>query len=195
MLNRTFDSAVTSFSEQFEPDGEAFVFRSRRRGAAIPVSAVEREAFVADFRRSFIWLTWGYTGALMAVLVLLAIFVPALLDESNQLWIFGVVIASVIPVLIVNHLLWDAPLRQLGRRPTVGKERSRSEAKRLFLSELGWGQLLASWAFIPITFIFSSSRWDIWHGWGRLWLVFIGVVAGVLLYQMFRKWQIGAGGD
>ena len=151
--------------------------------------------FIADFRRKFRWLIWGFSGALIVAILLVTVLVPTVDGETNKWWIYCLVGVAIIPLTFINLRLWDAPARNLDRRTAVGRKRSRSEVKRLLLAEMSWLQLAASTVFLPITLILFASDWDIWHGWGILWPTFVGAVTLALLYQMFRKWQISAGGD
>ena len=79
---------VAAFAAQFESDGKAgYLYRHSERGGAIPVSAVERDAFVATYdrqwRRSLIGLVVVTIAAIVAeVLVGMALHLGTLLQFS-----------------------------------------------------------------------------------------------------------------
>jgi len=195
MANRHFDKAITSFTQQFELEGETYLYRRGLKGAPIPVSASERDGFIADYSRHLRRLTWGFAGVAMVAIMILSFLTTADGREIGDVWLYGLIVLATIPFLIVHHRIWNAPTRQIGRRMAVGKERSRSEVKRIMLAQVSWVQLSAAVVFVPVVMISLAGDRNIWHGGGRLWLVFVGMVELALLYQMFRKWQIGAGGD
>ena len=194
MANRHFDKAITGFTQQFELEGDTYLYRGLK-GAPIPVSASEREGFIADYSRHLRRLTWGFAGVAMVAIVIFSFLTTTDGRELGDLWLYGLIVLATIPFLIVHHRIWNAPARQIGRRMAVGKERSRSEVKRIMLAQMSWGQLIATVVLAPIVLILLAGDRDIWHGWGLLWLVFVGAVTLVMLYQLFRKWQISAGGD
>ena len=195
MANRHFDKAITGFTQQFELEGDTYLYRRGLKGAPIPVSASEREGFIADYSRHLRRLTWGFAGVAMVAIVIFSFLTTTDGRELGDLWLYGLIVLATIPFLIVHHRIWNAPARQIGRRMAVGKERSRSEVKRIMLAQMSWGQLIATVVLAPIVLILLAGDRDIWHGWGLLWLVFVGAVTLVMLYQLFRKWQITAGGD
>ncbi len=194
-MARHLDKAIAGFAQQFEPEGDTYLYRRGLKGAPIPVSASERDGFVADYTRHLRRITWGFAGVVIVAIVILSI--PAISDgrEIDDLWLYGLIVLTTIPFLILHHRLWNAPARHLERRVAVGKERSRSEVKRIMLARMSWGQLVATVISMPIVLILFAGDRDIWHGWGLLWPVFVGAVTLALLYQLFRKWQISAGGD
>src|SRR6185437_16090333 len=61
-----YDRVRQLFADQFEEDGDGYLFRMNLKGPAVQVSADERDAFVATFNRSFTRLTWGLIATLTA---------------------------------------------------------------------------------------------------------------------------------
>ena len=68
------------FAEQFERDGSGYLYRRSRKGAAIRVTADERDHFVNAFNDSLligVWILCGGVGLLMIGLVSAAKAGPA----------------------------------------------------------------------------------------------------------------------
>lgn len=54
------DQLRRSFGDQFEPTGSGqFLYRKNQKGAPIPVTADERDRFIADYSRRIRYSTWG----------------------------------------------------------------------------------------------------------------------------------------
>ena len=187
--------AFEGFDAQFEPNGDGFLYRRSLKGAPIRVSAAERDRFSAAYRRIFRRLIWGTAAAILALLA--AVMAPAFMSNRDppQILIFATMAVGLLPMLLIHHRLWNAPARELRGRSVVGRERSRSEASHVWLSRLSWAQFGATLLVVPVLLFKVSFAFDIWHGWGRLWLLFAGIIAMMLVYQAIRKWQISAGGD
>lgn len=187
--------ALERFGAQFEPDGDAFLYRRNLKSAPIRLTAEEKSRFTDDYRRGLRRLTWGFAGGML--LLLAATIAPIILTdrEPGQWLIYFAMAGAIVPFLILHQRLWNAPARALAGRTPVGAKRSRGEVQRATLARLSWGHLAATFLVVPLLLIKASSAADIWRGWGQLWLVFAGVVTMLLIYQAIRKWQISAGGD
>ncbi len=59
------------------------------------------------------------------------------------------------------------------------------------LNRMTYGQL-AGGAFAGVLLVFSvSGKYDIFAGWGRLWLVSACALVALSAIQAFRKWYFG----
>ncbi|MDB5499768.1 MAG: hypothetical protein JWP28_3799 [Phenylobacterium sp.] len=115
------------FVDQFEPDGTSYVYRKSSKGAAIRVSAEERDAFIADFNRNLGRLYWGLLVGTVVFVLPLTIWVAMQDGELSQWSIYaglGVVLAL---YMLGWQQAWNAPARKLATRSTVAPERSRDE--------------------------------------------------------------------
>ncbi len=91
--------------------------------------------------------------------------------------------------MVGYYWAWNAPARELERRTPVGSARTREEVRRLMLSKITYGQLgfavLAAFALLWN----ASTKGDVLHGWGILWVVFAAALVVIAAIQAFRKWR------
>ena len=185
--------AVDAFATQFESDGkQGYLYRRNGRGAGIPVSAVERDAFVRTYRRQFWWLFGGFLVAtIIAIVTVTLVGIHFHLGDVLPGFagpIAFTVILSMGVILAVRHAN-NAPHRALAGRASVGPERSGEEAREIALARQSWAQIFGILAGFLVAFAHEASRQDVLHGWARLWLVFLALGVGASLYAAVRKWQ------
>jgi uncharacterized membrane protein len=184
-----FDRVQEMFADQFEPDGDDFLYRRSMKGAPIRVSRAERDAFLADFGKRFKYAKWAIVPATLLLIGLLVVFLPDADGPSFELFIYigtGLIIAS---FMIGHYWAWNAPARQLVRRPELGKARPRAEMRRIMLARMTYRQLATAAAGMAALLFMVSEDTDLLHGWGRFWLGFSAVVFGGVAFQAFRKWR------
>lgn len=186
--NTHFDRVRQMFADQFEPDGKGFLYRKSARGAPIRVTETERDRFVESFNQRIRYTTWWIVPLTILLIGLLTFFAPDVDSASSQvaIWVgIGLILA---PFLLFYYWAWNAPSRELERRPMVGAERSREEIRRIMFAKLTYRQL----AFVPLAAVAMvwnvSEKNDVFHGWGRLWLVFGGGLIAIACVQAIRKW-------
>ena len=175
-----------SFAEQFEPDGEAFLYRRDQKGPAIRVNADEHSEFIADFDRAVRNSMWGTVGGTILLLVGGAFLWPRALEHEWTLYVGLVALVT----LLVGYQMWAryAPARALRYRVMSSPALDKDEARRKALGKLSYGQLAIGALAVPFMLWNASRAWDIQHGWGRLWIV-AGVALFVLIaVQAVRKW-------
>lgn len=104
------------FAAQFEAQGEGYIYRKHSVGEPIPVSAGERERFMADFesfiRRSF----WTMVAALAVVAAVLAgLWFAAEIQVPDMTFylIFG---AMLIAYMSASFQAWNRPQKELSGR-------------------------------------------------------------------------------
>ena len=177
------------FEDQFEPNGENYLYRRWQKGPPIPVTAAERQRFIDDYGHRLRNSNWGIWGGLLILTVLVIWWSVQsnadLPDVPMFIGIGAIALASIVYIMRAG----TAPARELGRRAVVGQARSRAELRRLMLSRMSYGQLAAA-AFPGILLVFIvSGRHDVSSGWGRLWLLFAGALVVLAGVQAFRKWR------
>jgi hypothetical protein len=188
------ERAFQLFADQFEADGQDYLYRKNMRGAPVRVTVAERDAFVAEYRRAYPWMIWGIV-ACTAVLIAVAVVLMPEGMRDTPLATYGAP-AVVIACFVAGwYRMWTAPARALQRRPPEGPQRSRAEMRQLTLAKMTWGQLAASAAGAAYAWWHVAAGHDVLAGWLRLW-TFGGVVLGVLLaWRAFQKWQAGTSGE
>jgi peptidoglycan/LPS O-acetylase OafA/YrhL len=188
--NPHFDRLRQSFSDQFEPDGSSFLYRKWMKGAPIRISREERDEFVRAFNRRLRYSAWSIVPTTVILILLLAWLVPDTKSATaNFATYFGIALI-LFPFMAGYYWAWNAPARALVHRPEVGPPRSRQEARKIGFSKMTYGQLgFAALAGIALVWKVSADT-DIRHGWGRLWLVFAGLLIAGAGVQALRKWRI-----
>lgn len=112
--------ARQAFADQFEQAGDVVFYRRRGRGEPVAVSVWERDALISDFDRRIGHLYMGLTGLVMVILAVVAI-AAVLLHQRPSLPVVALVLGPVaLAYALLQHWLWDAPLRMVRRRGAVG---------------------------------------------------------------------------
>lgn len=187
--NQHFDRVREIFADQFQPEGTVFLYRKSSKGAAIMVSAAERDAFVAAFNRKLRYSTWGILAATLLLIGILVVVIPDVRSTAGQVSIYAGVFAIMGIFMLAYYSAWNEPLRQLDRRPITQAALSREEARRVGLAKITYGQLcFAVVAALALVFR-QSGEHDVTHGWGLLWSIFAGLLILGAAYQAFRKWR------
>jgi hypothetical protein len=175
------------FLDQFEEMEGRLVYRRYRKGAPIPVSAEERDRFVAEYRRRMRYLTWGF-GALVAVWILVLSLFLMEREQDLPMWLMMAQLAPLLAVFVlVQRWVWDSPMRGLAGRLPVGGERSRAELKRIAMQQLTWPRIagIALTALFPLIYI-DRSR-PLLSGDNLFWMVLMVLVIGAAGIAAVRK--------
>ena len=177
------------FEDQFELSGQDYLYRRWQKGPPILVTAAERRCFIEDYGRRLRYSNWGIFGGLLLFSALVVGWTVQSGSDFPDIPIyFGI---SVIAVAGIAYILraGTAPARELGRRAVLGPARSRVEMRRVMLSKMTYGQLATtSFAGAILPFILRGDQ-DVFSGWGRLWLLFSGLIILLAIVQAFRKWR------
>ena len=197
MMFGSNEGMVENFATQFESDGkEGYLYRYYGRGVATPVGAAERDAFIAAYRRGSRWRL-----NIFGVAMLFAIFGFVVLQVAlglgsgpvTNIALVSIMLLGAAAFLLADYRGYGAPARARAGRASVGRERSREEAKAIAIARQSWGQIFSACAGLVALFGAQALRHDVLHGWERLWLV--GLAAGVvgMIYVIVRKWQMQVG--
>ena len=129
------------FRDQFTPMGDGYVYRRNSRGAALPVSAVDAQAFVASFERVSRRMTWGGVLGAMAMFGALAA-----LDVRWPAWLTPYAFwAAAVPFLLVwctvFWTVWNTPYRVLDGRAPLAPALTGPQVRQQGLRTLPWSVL------------------------------------------------------
>lgn len=186
--DRYFEQSRQLFADQFEAEGDHYLYRRSLKGAPITVSAAERERYVATYDKS---AKFASRFILWGAIALAAIFIGHNMVSSTlpkAYFLAGIILIialSLVPTFWANHL----PVRELRGRETVGEARSRAEVKALHLARLTYGELGLQVLAGVILLVGLSIKVDLLHGWNRLWLVFIALSFVFTAIRTFQKWR------
>jgi hypothetical protein len=141
------------FAAQFDRDGDGYIYRRAYTGAAIPVSADERDEFVRAFNRVIVGLGLGLLASVISLIVLTIRFA---FGHGAQpfFWIVGGTSVVTIAGSLGFLFAWRAPDRALEGRDSVAPPLSRAEARRVGWSKMGWSQAV----FAGFWAVFMASR-------------------------------------
>lgn len=186
--NRHFDLVRELFAEQFEAEAGGFIYRKSSKGAAIRVSAGERDAFVATFITKLRYAVLGTVVGILLFIGFLVLVVPEGDSSVYQTAIYAGVTGIMALFLAAYYRAWNEPMRHLERRPIAGEALTREEARRMALAKISYGHLaiVALGGFAVLWN--ASAKHDVLHGWGVLWPVFAGFLVILAGVQAFRKW-------
>lgn len=189
MSENSFIDPHQVFADQFEPDGQNFLYRMSMKGPPVRVTQAERDRFVDSYARFYNRSSWALMAA-MSVLVGLWILHAVLSNEEPSFWLFGLGMAPLFLVYMAVHgWAWRAPGRELRGRPVLGETRSGAEVRLVILKRTTYGQFLFVVGAMGALLLKVGSKQDLFAGWNRLWLVFAGFIAVVVGIQAFRKWR------
>ncbi len=181
-----FDRVREVFADQFEEHGSGFLYRKSSKGAPIPVSAAERDRYVARFNRYIKYASWSVLGSI----VLLAFYAAAThVDVRGEAMFYGV--AAIVAAFLASYYWsWTLPARELRDRGAVGERRTRAEAMRLYLARMTYGEFAIIAGAGVFALLKARAHGDMFSGWNLFWTG-LGITALVVTaVQAFRKWQL-----
>jgi hypothetical protein len=182
------------FAEQFKPDGNGYLYRRSCEGAAIRVTADERDRFVIAFKcglLSAMWILYAGAGLLMIGLVLAARSDPGRSFNSipSMIAIVGACLIVSIPYFLYFRWIWGAPARDLRGRAPVAAERSSEEMRQVRLARLTWGQLGLAALGALVLAIPTVRREELYPGWNHFAFRAAAVLFLLIAVQALRKWR------
>ena len=187
--NGHFDQLKQLFADQFTLDGRDYIYRKSMKGAAIRVTAQERDAFIADFARRIRYASWMLVGGTIGLIALLVFFDFDRGTAGADIALYGG-FAMMMAIFWLGYLwAWNAPVRTLERRPEVGEALTGHEARRQAFERMTYGQLGLG-LLAPFFILLQVSKdYDLFYKWNRLWLIGAGVFVLLVAVQAFRKWR------
>lgn len=189
--NPQFDRVRQLFADQFSPDTGGFIYRKNQKGAPIRISDLERDDFLATFNRRIRYAAWSIVPATIGLILILFLLFPETDSPEAQIAIWVGVAAMLAPFMVIYRWAWNAPARELQRRTPEGAELTKEEARELAFSKITYGNLMLA-ALIGLWLIWdSSTKVDVFHGWGVVWLVFGIALIALAGIQALRKWRFG----
>lgn len=183
------DKMVNLFADQFQLDGDKYLYRKGMKAAPIRVAKVERDDFVETYRRH---ARIGFWVMLLALILLSTLMIGVSMSndavdvETGTYAIVGFVSAL---YLWLNFHAWNAPHRALRHRATTGAALTKQEVRRITFDKISYGQLAG---------VGVGSLYFVWIAWdehggfigrGRFWLGLAGLMLLVAVVQAFRKWR------
>jgi len=187
--NAHFDRTYQLFADQFEENGDSFLYRKSMKGAPIRVSEAERDEFVTTFRRRVRYTFWMVMPATFLLIGVLVIFGPEPDSTSADIYLYCGLAAIMAPFVGAYLWAWYAPARELARRPPTGAAPTRDEVRRRMFSRMTYGQYVSGVGACAFLLWKVSIKYDVLHGWGLLWPICAGTFVVGISVQTFRKWR------
>jgi hypothetical protein len=193
MSGAATQNMINQFDAQFTPDGEGYLYRRGKKGAAIRISADEYHGFIASYKRAVRHLIWGMYAVLSVTMVGMVAW-SVMTDQDVKagplsITLYACLIAELIGFVWLVTLNYRRPARVLERRAPISGALSSDEFRRRHYAATSWGKLFGAIGTMILGSAVLVWQQDILHGWGRLWLVMIAVVAGVAIMGIWRKWR------
>lgn len=192
--NAHLDRLRQAFADQFSSDEHGFIYRKYQKSAPIRVSEMERNKFVASYNKRTRYAIWSILPATVGLMLLLVWLVPDLDSSIGQITMWVGLAALLLPFVAINHWAWNAPSRELERRTPEGAALTKEEARALALSKITYGQLTLA-ALMGVGLVWKmSTKINVFHGWGMIWLVFAAALIVLAGVQAIRKWRFSQQG-
>jgi len=190
--NQSLARQRETFAKQFAPDGDTFVYRRSQRGAGYRVTAAERDAFVAAYRRRQ-KSRYGWFIGLLIVGICASVAVAVMLNIDPEggpytLGFIGALIVFVAVFLFAMMRDFTAPARELARRTPTAAALTTDERRHQTLSQLTW-QRLGIAALTMLAVPWMGSRGHPFEGWNKVWVALAGAGLVFVAAQSFRKWR------
>lgn len=186
--NARSDHLRQIFADQFSVGEHGLINRKHQKGAPIRVSKAERDGFVAAFNKRIRYATWFIFPATVALILLLVWLTPGADSPVSLIAMWGGIVAILLPFMMIYYWAWNAPSRELERRTPEGPALTEEEARALAFSKITYAQLALA-ALIGVWLIWKmSTKVDVFHGWGVVWLAFGAAVVVIAGVQAVRKW-------
>lgn len=188
--NAHLDRVRQAFADQFSGERHSFIYRKFQKGVPVRVSKLERDEFVAAFNKRIRYAMWSIVPATVGLILLLVWLVPDADSPEAQIAMWGGIAAIILPFIVIFYWAWGAPSRELERRTPEGPALSKEEARALALSKITYGQLALA-ALMGAGLVWKmSTKIDVLHGSGLVWLVFGGALVLLAGVQAIRKWRL-----
>jgi hypothetical protein len=193
--NTILDRTKRAFAEQFEKETSGYLFRENQQGAAIPVSDVERDAFVKRYGIAATILSFLFVAGFLGIVFAIGTYTDQMesppSDETIIAGVIGITVVLAMVYIIAVLRIWRTPVRVLARRSAVRMERSSDAAAAAMISKIGWTQLGFGAIAIAFAVLKFSRNYDLTQGMGLILTSLAGLAALVLAYQAYRKWKLG----
>ena len=111
-----FERQRRIFAAQFEPRGEGFLYRNHTIGQPIPVSAAERDRYVAGFAKFTRHGFWAMLAGAMALLAAFILYSTITKAEVPDAIMFGAFGAMFVLYMAAYLRAWNLPARELRGR-------------------------------------------------------------------------------
>lgn len=187
--NAHLDRLRQAFADQFSVGEHGLFYRKYQKGAPIRLSKAERDGFVAAFNRRIRYATWSIFPATVGLILLLVWLTPGADSPVAQVAMWGGIAGILLLFMVIYYWAWNAPSRELERRNPEGPALTKEEARALAFSKITYGQLSLA-ALMGLGLIWKmSTKIDVFHGWGVVWLAVGAAVVVLAGVQAIRKWR------
>jgi hypothetical protein len=181
------------FNEQFEPHEGGFLYRRARSGPPIPVSAEERDRFVATYKRRTKCAKWLSLAAVIALIGFCVWYGKSTGTDLGNTAVVGSVVLVFGLIMIGQFWAYNYPVRELRDRAPIGGPPSTQESTR---------QHFATWTYPRIAsiglggalLIASRVKWrqDLYSGRNLYFLVIAALLVTMSIIFAIRKWRFEA---
>ena len=188
IFKNNIDYLEQLFLDQFEQDGDRFLYRRYGRGAPIPVTIEEREEFRLQYRMASRRMIWGAVLIICAAIAFGSWIAPEFIDDGPGIMVICLGAMGVIAVLSVRNS--TAPARALERRSPVGIEISKEEWRSRHFAATSWKLLGALFLFSTIVCVslLWRSEFEEWSDY--LWTIGSGGLSILGARALWLKYRL-----
>jgi hypothetical protein len=179
----------TQFEDQFEPNGDGFLYRRYQKNAPVFVTAAERERYLAAFDRFNKYGKWGVAAGTVLIMLAAVVYSVSMNVKIPDAAIY-IGIGSIGVIYMFFHFrTWSQPSRELRYRPTVGEGRSKAEIRERIAAKISYGQLALMLAFgiiLPATFGRRHGFESFWGVASLAYCAFMIVCVAIIFFRKLR---------
>jgi hypothetical protein len=184
-----FFNLRTQFEDQFEPNGDGFLYRRYQKNAPVFVTAAERDRYLAAFDRFDKYGKWGVIAGTVLIMAAAVTYSVSMSVEVPDVAIY-IGLGVVCTIYMFFHFrTWSQPSRELRNRLTLGEARSKAEIRERFAAKISYGQLaslLALGVMLPATFGQRDGFESFWGIASLAYCAFMTICAAIILFRKLR---------
>jgi hypothetical protein len=135
------------FEDQFEAEGDGYLYRKNSVGAPIRVTTAERDRYVNLFSRSLKRATWGMRISVAALLIAIVVCDVIESRKPSDFYLYAGSVVIIIFYVVFVRRARNFPTRELRERYSIGEPRSKAELRERMTANIDYWTIAMIAAF------------------------------------------------